>query len=308
MTAWASVVELVKSQHGLITLEQLRDRGWTAPKIRWCLESGRLERAHNGLYRLPGFLRTFRHRAEEVLLLAGIGAALSHASAAHLWGLDGFEQAPTHVDISLPARRKLRPLPGVHIHRPRNPFDWSPRCGLAVTRLAQTLVDLSPSLDDEALEVALDSAHRRYQRIGHWLEDLAEQKSARTTPGLGRLLGLVEERRGQRTDSPLEVRVWRQLRAAGLPRPRLQHDVFDAAGFVMRVDFAWPHHRVAVHADSFLWHGRRVAFDRDAEQRNRLKALGWEALEITHAMLSTDWTTQLAQLLDARAPQLRLSL
>ncbi|MEW5742375.1 MAG: hypothetical protein AB1938_25890 [Myxococcota bacterium] len=176
--------------------------------------------------------------------------------------------------------------------------------GLPITSIANTLVDLAAELDDEALEIALDSAHRRWPRVGQWIEDLATKRQTRGVPGLTRLVQLVREREGQPTDSPLEVRVWRRLRStSGLPKPRLQVEVFDELGYIMRVDFAWPLERVVVHADSFRWHSRRVTFDSDADQRNRLRAAGWEALVVTQNSLHGPWLDDLKVLLAQRHPQ-----
>ncbi|MDP1829963.1 MAG: hypothetical protein Q8L48_42265 [Archangium sp.] len=73
---------------------------------------------------------------------------------------------------------------------------------------------------------------------------------------------------------------------------------------MIRVDFAWPLHRVALHVDSFLWHAQRQAFDRDADQRSRLAGLGWLSLSVTSASLrDKGWLDQLRRALEQREPQ-----
>lgn len=193
------------------------------------------------------------------------------------------------------------------MHRTR--LDDSPHVvrGLEVASIVRTLVDLAGTLDDEPLEIALDSAQRRFRDLGAWLLELAETETARGMAPLARLVELVHEREGRHTESALEVRVWRLLRLARrLPPPRLQHEVFDETGYVMRVDFGWPAERVAIHADGFRWHARRATWDVDAAQRNRLAAAGWESLVVTSATIHSPWLDTLAELLRARSPQLSL--
>jgi very-short-patch-repair endonuclease len=49
--------------------------------------------------------------------------------------------------------------------------------------------------------------------------------------------------------------------------------VFDEAGFVARVDFAYPDLKIAIEYDG-LWHGERQAFLSDRRRLNRLAAAG----------------------------------
>jgi very-short-patch-repair endonuclease len=103
--------------------------------------------------------------------------------------------------------------------------------------------------------------------------------------------------------------VWRALRKANLDPPRLQLEVHHAGHYVMRVDFAWPRQRIALHADSFLWHARRDAFDTDARQRSVLASIGWANVIVTrHSLRERTWLQLLERLLHERRPQLTFSL
>jgi very-short-patch-repair endonuclease len=307
MSNWVAAAAVARRQYGLVHGDQLRELGWTTGAIKWAVADGRLERRGRFIFALPGSAPSWRQRACEVVLLGGPESRLSHASAAHLWGLDGFEQPPSRIDLTVPRGRETKRVADAVLHSSRTTTRCLRPGGLPVTPLAQTLIDLAGILDDEALEIALDSAHRRWRRVGAWIEDQAATRSTRGVPGLSRLVALVRERQGQVTDSPLEVRVWRRLRRApGLKRPRLQYEVFDDAGYVMRVDFAWPDEKVVVHADSFQWHARRATFDTDIEQRNRLQAAGWESWVLTAATLDAPWLDDLRATLEERSPQLAL--
>lgn len=48
------------------------------------------------------------------------------------------------------------------------------------------------------------------------------------------------------------------LRRAGLPASVAQFRVFDADGFLARVDFAYPELKIAITYDG-LWHGERLS-------------------------------------------------
>lgn len=127
--------------------------------------------------------------------------------------------------------------------------------------------------------------------------------------GVATLRELLALRLDGFTDSPLEVKVRAALRRTALPRPTLRHEVFDQSGYVMRLDFCWPQHRVALHVDSYRWHHQRARFERDAHQRARLAALGWASLTVTRGSLEgPEWLIALATTLEERAPQLRLAM
>ncbi|WP_240619556.1 DUF559 domain-containing protein [Blastococcus sp. TF02-8] len=84
--------------------------------------------------------------------------------------------------------------------------------------------------------------------------------------------------------SPQETRLRLLLRAAGLPAPEAQFRVFDEAGFVARVDFAYPELRIAVEYDG-AWHAERGQFRRDRRRLSRLAAAGWRVVFVTAADL-----------------------
>lgn len=304
MDTWAAVAAMGRKQFGLVTRAQLLKAGLGPAAIRWALEEKRLEWVDHCLYRLPGAPTSWRQRAREALLRAGPASALSHRTAAHLWRLDGFEASPWPFEVTVPHGSYVKRRLGLRVHQCRGGVVQEALHGLEVTPVARTLVDLAALVDEESLEIALDSAHRRFREVGDWILEFAAGRESRGMSGLTRLVDLVQVREGQHTESPLEVRVRRRLRRARhLPPPALQYRVFDAHGYVMRVDFGWPEERVAVHADGFQWHARRVTFDTDAEQRNRLAAAGWESLLVTDATLESPWLETLERRLHERAAQ-----
>lgn len=82
--------------------------------------------------------------------------------------------------------------------------------------------------------------------------------------------------------SPRESVVRVQLVLAGLPEPALNIDVFTAEGtFLACLDMAYPRYRVGVEYHGML-HGEQYA--QDVERMARLRAAGWEMIEVTHAL------------------------
>ena len=299
--------EWAKKQFGVVSRPQVA----AALKHRSCIRSkvhtGELERVHERAYRLRGAPETWERSAMEALFIGGDGSALSHQTAAWLHGLDGFSR-PKILDVSvvggLPRAREL-----VNFHRWRGGRGRPVlRNGLPVTSLERTVVDLAGVLTPEALELALDSAQRKYRKFPTWLDKHVKPIKRRGTPGLTALIELIALRGGDGpTDSPLEVKVLRRLRKAGLVAHLKQFEVYELNGdYVMRLDFCWPHLKVALHVDSYLWHSQRERFDRDARQRSRLSALGWRTITVTHNTLADDgWLNDLRALL---SPQTELSL
>ncbi len=310
MDQWKAAAAKARSQLGVVTHDQLRgELGISRSAIAWAVERGRLERMFERAYRFHEATNDVHQQALAATLLAGDGSALSHQTAGALFRLAGIGPATSsRIHLSVPHRRTLSLPPHFIVHRPIHPFLLFRQHGLPTTSITRTLIDLASVLDEEALEIALDDAHHRFKVLGDRLEATLNRLDPRY-PGLGALRELVRARRGRRTDSPLEVRVWRVLRKAGLDPARVQFEVFADGEYVMRIDFAWPEHKVALHVDSYRWHARRAAFDADARQRTRLAALGWANLTVTSQTLhESAWLDDLRRLLHERAPQLTLAI
>ncbi len=118
--------------------------------------------------------------------------------------------------------------------------------------------------------------------------------------GAGVLRALVEERDPATapTQSRLEDELWRVLRRGGLPEPVRQYEV--AGG---RLDFAYPAIRLAIEADSRIWHGGRRDVQRNSDKANRLVAHGWRVLHFTWG----DVRRRPAYLVDAVGRELALA-
>jgi very-short-patch-repair endonuclease len=74
--------------------------------------------------------------------------------------------------------------------------------------------------------------------------------------------------------------------SAGLPEPVLNHDVYDEHGeFLGCVDLAYPEKKIAVEYNGTI-HSTRYAAD--VERLAKLRAAGWEVIEVTSASRTED--------------------
>lgn len=270
------------SAHGVVDVRAAAAAGLDHQAISWRVRTGRLDRIHRGVYGVVGAPTTWQRALIGALRSAGCEAAASHRAAAALWRLDGFDDGaieiviPNHVArVGSDARvRRVTPLEA----RDRTIVD-----GIPVTSVERTVIDLAGAVPLGRLAGALDSALVQRlttaDRIGRRLHEIGR----RGRKGAGRLARLLEERLGgaRPLESRFEARLERVLLAAGLPVPARQHEVFDDAGLIGRVDLAYPRAKLALEADSYRWHAGYSSWQRDLRRRTRLAAAGWRVIHST---------------------------
>lgn len=84
--------------------------------------------------------------------------------------------------------------------------------------------------------------------------------------------------------SPRESAVRCHLVFAGLPEPLLNHDIYDEFGrFVACADLAYPERKIAIEYQGLLHADRYSA---DVERLARLRAAGWEVIEVTAELIA----------------------
>ena len=187
-------------------------------------------------------------------LWLGPESSVSHASAAALWELPGFIREP--LELSTP--RPKKPLPPVVVHRASVDLgDHTTTVGpVRVTNVGRTLVDIAGSVTPDLLERCLeDAVRRRLTSLSH-LRWLLRDRKGKGAKGIANLRRLVQADPVSVTGSDFEVRLLQALRRASLPAPVRQHEIFDGSDFVARVDFAYPHAKVAIEADGYRFHFR----------------------------------------------------
>lgn len=90
-------------------------------------------------------------------------------------------------------------------------------------------------------------------------------------------------------ESPEESRLRLVLHRAGLPEPRLQHEIYTPSGLLIaRMDLAFPDHLVAVEYDGRGHAESAEQFQRDADRWDAIRAAGWQHVRILHHHMRPD--------------------
>src|SRR3954470_15069542 len=74
-------------QHGVVTAAQLERVGIDKDRVTRRVKAGRLHRLHRGVYAVGHTRLSFEGRCMAAVLALGDGAAVSHRSAAAVWGM-----------------------------------------------------------------------------------------------------------------------------------------------------------------------------------------------------------------------------
>ena len=268
------VWELAARQHDVVTRVQLLALGITSAAIRHALGSGRLHPVHPGVYAVgrPGLSRFGRWMA--AVLACGPEAALSHGTAAALWGIRP-EPAGARIHVTVPPSRRSR-ASGVVVHRREVRRETVE--GISLASPVETLVDLATELRAPALERAVNDADRLDLVDPEELRDALDALPRR--PGIRALRQLLDRLTFRLTDSELERRFLALVRRAGLPQPLTRRVV---NGF--RVDFWWPTLGLVVETDGLRYHRTPAQQARDRLRDQVHLAAGLAPLRFTHAQV-----------------------
>ncbi|HET7484134.1 MAG TPA: DUF559 domain-containing protein [Solirubrobacterales bacterium] len=207
------------------------------------------------------------------VLVGGPGAALSHHSAAALWGIGSEQRGRVEISTSTAHRRRHV---GITSHRRGLPdSDLTTCAGIPVTCVVCTLIDIACSLSLGALERSINEADRLDlidpETLREALEDYRGQR------GVARLRELLDRRTFRLTDSELERWFLPQVRQVGLPLPLTQQRL---NGF--KVDFLWPDLCLVVETDGLRYHRTPAQQTRDRIRDQAHLAAGFIPLRFTH--------------------------
>lgn len=112
-----AVSRIAERQHGLVSTQQLRRCGLNDDAVTRRVAAGRLFRMHRGVYAVGHPARTDRARWKAATL-AVCRSALSHRSAAELWGMLQAQGGDPQVTHPYPASAAKRS--GLRIYRSRS--------------------------------------------------------------------------------------------------------------------------------------------------------------------------------------------
>lgn len=213
-------------------------------------------------------------------LSCGDQAALSHESAAALWGIRRREGR--EIDVSVPANVN-RERHGIAVHR-RDEVVMravTRRHGIPVTSPLFTLIDLAARLPAKDVEAAVNEADKLDLIDPETLRSALEKHPGR--PGVPALRKLLDRCTFTLTDTELERLFLPIARKAGLPLPETQRWINGG-----RVDFYWPDLGLVVETDGLRYHRTpsQQAADRLRDQKHA--AAGLTPLRFTHAQVKFD--------------------
>jgi very-short-patch-repair endonuclease len=275
------IAALAARQHGVVSRSQLLAAGLGRGAVDRRVAVARLHPLHRGVFAVGHRVLTKHGVWMAAVLAAGDGAALSHRSAAELWGIRHTQRS--RIDVTVPRHRRGRP--GVEYHQTVLPLDEvTTERGIAVTNPARTLLDLAAVLTPQQLAHALNEAEIRRLTSPLPLDALvARHPGRRGTTGLRRALRKQREIGEAITRSRFERRFLDFADEHGLPRPRVNERLGP-----YEPDAFWPEQRLVVELDSYGIHTTRQAFEADRERDRALQANGYRVVRITWRQLHAD--------------------
>jgi len=259
-----SVVEELEQLGGVARRRALLRRVDRAALDR-ALEVGDIERIGHGRFALPG-----ADRAVRAAVACGGTVGLLDAALHHGWAVKTRPRTP-HVVVSRGRRVPAARAREVTLHRAElAPHEIDDRWTAEETTLDHCLRRLP---FDEALCVA-DSAPR--EGVGR--DVLRRLAAGAKGPGSAQLRRVVAEASPE-ADNPFES----TARSIALDVPGLVvRPQVELEGLGFRVDLADVRLRIVIECDSFEWHGKRSALERDARRYNAMVVNGWIVLRLCY--------------------------
>lgn len=273
---------LIAQQSGIISLEQLTDRGVSLRSVRRLVGRGSLVVVFPGVYRSA----TWPHGRDQLMVagcLRNPGSALAYTTAGQIHGLRKMHDDRVH--FLLPHGSSPN-LPGVIVHRCRkidteDVIDLG--AGIRVTSIARTLFDVGAVIGRHRLLSALEHAVDKNLVSMAQISETTLRLFHKRRPGSREIKNVLAIRSAWSSalQSDLELQVLRAIRRHGLPTPRVQHELTLPGGMTIRFDFAWPTALVSLEVDHSFWHAGSEESRRD-KRRDRLAAQeGWITIRIT---------------------------
>jgi hypothetical protein len=273
--------KLLASQHGLITLAQLRQGELKEHQRQRLVRKRVLARCRPRVFALVGAPDTWE-RGLLAAVLSIDGSVASHSSAARLWGMQPRPEDRYEVTIGRRYRAEVR---GVVFHSSLalDDEDVVRRQGIDCTSFERTLCDCAAMLSEFPASRALDDGLRRGVASLRRLSSCAE----RLESGPGRHMSVIRSllaARGIGFDpggSRSELELLDVFRRAQLPPPVQQLRV-QVGNNTYRPDFAWPDHQVFAEYYGLPFHVGASAVVSDSRRLTALSAAGWLPLVFTH--------------------------
>jgi hypothetical protein len=186
------------------------------------------------------------------------------------------------LEITVP-REVRRRVEGARVHYASSlsSADRALYEGLPVTTVGRTLVDIADRVSAAELARAVDDALVRQLVPLSVLDATAARLARRGSPGPALLRGALRPWMLGTLESHAEAEVLRRILDWGIPAPVPQCEICVEGERVVRVDFAWPDRRLALEVDGFVAHDGPAKFVADRARWNRIRAAGWDVVQVT---------------------------
>jgi very-short-patch-repair endonuclease len=266
--------QLARRQHGVLTRSDLLALGFTKIGVEHRVATGRLHPIARGVYAVGRAELSPHGRWMAATLACGEGAALSHRSAAELWGI-GREEGK-RIDVTIRRRSGIE-RPGIRVHaRPTlGASSFVVRFEIPVTSVVQTLIDLATELKPTRLERAVNEADKL---------DLVDPETLRQqldgyggVPGVRTLRTMLDRHTFRLSDSDLEIYFRPLALDAGFSLPETKQMVL---GY--EVDFLFPADRLIVETDGLRYHRTPAQQARMVRRDQKHVANGYRVIRFTH--------------------------
>ena len=277
----------VRGRHGVTTRRRLRRLGMSDRVIDRLISSGRLMTSGRGVLTCAATPNSFEQRVAAACALTS-GAA-SFPTAGLLWGLRKSPRT-TDVHVMVDWTRRVRPVPGVALHRttalPANDVVRR-RDGIVLTSPLRTVFDAAAFVVDDDLESMLEQAVDRGHFTIPTLWALTERVGGRGRAGTTRMVRVLARRQPWRraVESDHELRLERALRQRGFPVLTRRHPIAIGSGSVIHPDLGIPDDRFFIEVDHLSWHGGRLETAYDRWRDLKLRALGCHVERVTDLAL-----------------------
>ena len=276
----SELAQKAAAQHGLLTLTQLREQGWTRRSVGRLLQRGYLERRSRGIVVLAGASPSREQEVMRVCMASSPWADASHRTALGFWGLRDIDDI---IEVSVRYPRNYRsPVATVHRSRDLCASDRTWIEGVPVTTPVRSLCDAGLVLGEDVVRGLVQ--HSMALGLVTPRELLAYRRRVGRQGRTGvRYIDLALD--GVTNDlaeaeSGPEVQLRRLLRKAGVPAGSPQHMVV-AGGSRYRIDLAFPDERLAIEFDGYAAHVAPASFVGDRRRQNALLLAGWTVLRFS---------------------------
>jgi very-short-patch-repair endonuclease len=275
---------LVRAQHGVLSLAQVRAAGLSEDTVRRRLATKAWRPVGPRVFQVLEHEETPASRTFAAMLSVGEGAVLVGRSAAWWWDLH--HVAPGRVEIAVDRTRQVRPRPDVEMtRRTVDPVDRTQHRGLTVTCRAPTVLDAAVRMGLVEGAQLLDRALVR-RRVGLPALRSVHHRTAgrRGAPLAGKLLVLAAG--GARSEA--ERRAHRLMRGAGLRGWTADTEVV-LPGYGRAIgDVVFAEEKVVLEIDGWAYHRDLRAFLTDGPRQSALAAAGWVVVRTHWHELMTD--------------------